>query len=283
MSLTAEQLLARRHFVGASETPCLMGLSPFGTVHSVWAEKMGIVDDVPTDAMNAGNYLEEGLGRWYADETKHSVAHFGSVVHPRYPFMGCTPDLCVFGERRIAQIKLVGMWMAHHWDDDVPEYVQVQVQHEMEVCDVDVCDIVALIGGTDFRIIPVERDRELGAYLVEICRNFMRDFVEPRVVPEVDSSGHAERMLKALYRRDTSEILPATPETDRLARAWLHADKVLGAADDARKLLTNQLKAIVGNAKGVDGESYRIRWGTTATGARPFTCKPIALRKAKAA
>jgi putative phage-type endonuclease len=281
-SLTHEQLLQRRTWIGASESPCLLGVSPFGNAISVWAEKMGLVLDSPTVAMAAGNYLEEGIGRWYADETRYTVAHFGSVVHPKYPFMGCTPDLCVSGERRIAQVKLVGMWMAHHWDDGVPDYVEAQVQHEMEVCDVDVCDVVALIGGTDLRIIPVERDRELGACLVEICRGFFRDHVVPRTMPAVDASTHAERTLKALFQKDNGGLITATEEIDRLARAWLVADERLGEAEKARVALTNQIKAIVGEALGIDGEFYRVRWSKTAK-SRVFTVKEIALKKARAA
>lgn len=284
MALTAEQLLARRNWVGASDVPCLLGISPHGNAHSVWSEKMGLVVSVPTVAKDAGNYLEPALARWYLDETKREAAHFGSVAHPRHPFMGCTPDLCIFGERRIAQIKLVGSWMAHHWDNDVPEYVQAQVQHEMEVVDADVCDVVALIGGTDFRVLPIERDREVGAYLVDVCREFMTRYVIPRELPPVDESEHAARALKALYSRPKPRTLAASDESDRLARAWLAADARLGAAKNDRELATNELKALLGDAEQIEGDSYRVRWSMpNANGTRTFTCKAIAMKKATAA
>ncbi len=280
--LTEEQLIQRRSFVGASESPCLLGLSPHGNEISVWSEKMGLVTKTPTVQMDAGVYLEPALARWYADEMKYTTASFGSVVHQKYPFMGCTPDLCVFGERRIAQIKNVGTWMLHHWEHDVPDYVQVQCQHEMEVCDVEVCDVIALLGGTDFRIMPLERDRELGAYLVTICHGFMRDYVNTRTMPPVDASKHAEAALKARYARDTSGLMPATAEADRIARAWLKADERLGVAEEDRKLLTNQMKAILGDSVGIDGEFYRARWSQGAK-SRTFTLKEIQLKKARAA
>lgn len=284
MALTREQHEQRKHFVGASEVACLLGLSPHGNVHTVWCEKLGIAVREPTTAMDAGNYLEPALARWYLDETGYDAAHFGSVVHPKHPFMGCTPDLCIAGERRIAQIKNVGTWMLHHWEEDVPDYVQIQVQAEMEVCDVDVCDVVALLGGTDFRILPIERDREIGAHLVDVCRDFMRNYVLTRELPPVDESPHAAAMLRARFARPTKTSIPATPETDRLARAWLAADDALGDAEKARDLLTNQLKAIVGDAEMVEGDSYRVRWSLpNAKGARTFTCKRIQLKKARAA
>lgn len=283
MGLTAEQMIQRRSWIGASEVPCLLDVSPFGNRMSVWAEKMGLSVREPTVQMDAGNWLEPALARWYAHETGYEVASFGSVVHPKYPFMGCTPDLCIFGERRIAQIKMVGAHMMSHWNDDVPDYVQAQIQHELEVCDADVCDVVALLGGTDFRILPIERDRELGAYLVQVCHDFFHTYVVTREMPPVDGSTHAEAVLKARYARDRTGVIPATAETDSLARAWLATDEQLGKIETDRKTLTNKLKAILGEAQGIDGDSYRVRWKTNATGARPFTCKSIALRKARAA
>ena len=44
-----------------------------------------------------------------------------------------------------------------------------------------------------------------------------------------------------------------------------------------------KLKAILGDASGVEGDSYRVRWSTNKAGNRVFTVKPIALRKARAA
>lgn len=280
--LTPEQHAQRRHWIGASESPCLLGVSPFGNEHSVWASKMGLVIDQPTVQQDAGNWLEPALAKWYAHETGYDVASFGSVAHPRYPFMGCTPDLCIFGERRIAQIKLVGTWMVHHWDEDVPDYVQVQVQHEMEVCDADVCDVVALLGGTDFRILPIERDREIGGSLVQICHDFWRKYVVTREMPPVDASGHCEKTIKARYAKNTSGLIPPTDELDRLARAWLAADELLGEGETSRKGIANQIKAIIGDSLGTDGEFYRVRWAQGAK-ARTFTLKPIQLRKARAA
>lgn len=283
MSLTPEQLIQRRSFIGASEIACLVGISPHGNAHSVWSSKMGLQVDSPSKEMEAGNWLEPAIAAWYVHETGYQVASFGSVVHPKYSFMGCTPDLCIFGERRIAQIKLVGNWMASLWEEDVPDYVQLQVQQEMEVCDVDVCDVVALIGGTDLRIMPIQRDREIGGYLVKICEDFYRDFVLTREMPPVDASEHAANALKARYARDKIGMLSATPETDRLARAWLAADERLGEVEAERKLITNQLKSIIGDARGIEGDFYRVNWKTNATGARPFTLKAIEMKKFRAA
>src|SRR5688572_18834229 len=108
MGFDAEQTAFRRTGVGASESPCLVGVSPFGNEISVWCEKMGLEIKEATDEMELGLLLEEGAARLYAKKTGFSVCHFGSIRHPRYPWMLATPDLAVFGQRRLAQIKIVG-------------------------------------------------------------------------------------------------------------------------------------------------------------------------------
>ncbi len=275
MSLSPEQLAARKHFIGASEVPCILGISPFGSKHSVWVSKCLDEPDEQTDAMKAGNYLEPGIAQWYADETKRHVASwFGSMVHKDYPWMGATPDLCVNGERRIVQIKFVGTFMAHHWEDGVPEYVEAQVQAEMEVCDAEWCDVAALIGGTDFRILPIQRDRAIGAGLVQICGDFWHNHVLPREMPDVDGSEHARRMVHALYKKATLATMLASPESDALALAWLESFDRLKAATTEREELSSRLKVMLGESEGIDGAAYKVRWANKADGSRgPFSVK----------
>lgn len=273
--LTKEQIEMRRRWIGASEVPCILGVSPFGNEISVWCSKMGLDIIATTDEMELGNFLEAGIAQMYAHKTGYEIASFGSIAHPRFPFMGCTPDICVFGQSRIAQIKLVGHWMAHHWDDGVPEYVQAQVQAEMEVCDVEVCDVVPLIGGTDIRIIPVYRDREIGAGLVEICRAFWLNHIETGEMPPVDGSEHATAALKALYAQKRQEFKPATAEVEQWGRAWLCLDEKIDADKLEQSRFAQLIKTFIGEAGGVEAEAWRASWKQSKDGKRPFLLKPI--------
>ena len=285
MSLTPDQEIMRRGFVGASEVPCLLKVSPFGNPISVWCSKMNIDIRETTDAMDLGNFLEPGIARMYQHKSGRTVIPWTSVVHPKHSFMGCTPDLICFGERRIVQIKLVGAWMATHWSDDaVPEYVMAQIQQELEVCDADVCDVVAVIGGTDYRVYTIERDRELGGYLVEVCRKFWTDHVLTREMPPVDASPQAEAALRALYARGKRPLIEATEESDRAARAYLTAHQAEGKAKEEKTLAGNQLRSLLGDHEGIEGDSYRVRWSApNEKGTRTFTCKEIQIKKARIA
>lgn len=275
VSLTPEQRAMRRTGIGASESPCLVGLSPFGTEISVWAEKMGLREDKPTDAQELGNILEAGAAQLYAMKTGFDVAHFGTIRHERFPWMLATPDLAVFGQRRIAQIKVVGRWMAHHWDDGVPDYVVCQVQHEMEVADADVCDVVAIICGTEFIIRTIERDREMGSDLVRVCKDFHDRHIITGEMPDPDGSSAANDAIRARYKWQAPTYLKATEDDERYARSFIRAKRAIVLAEKTLSIAEQRLKLRIGTGEGVEGESFRATWKPDKNGKRTFRLKEL--------
>jgi putative phage-type endonuclease len=279
--LSADQRKLRMTGIGASESPCLVGLSPFGTPITVWCSKHGIDLEDETDAMKLGNYLEEGIAQMYSNDTGRVLGQFGTIRHREFPWMMCTPDRAVFGERRIVQIKLVGPFMASHWDNGIPAYVEIQVQHEMEVCDVDVCDVAVCIGGTDYKCMPVERDRELGMNLVTICKAFWDNHVLTGEMPEVDGTEASSRALKALYKKPKDALAEATDEAAKYAADWFIATKQYDEAKAAKELATQRLKKIIGvtGAVGIAGAEFIAKWKPRTDGVRVFTCEQRGKRR----
>lgn len=281
--LTPEQMAFRRTGIGASESPCLVGLSPFGNEISVWAEKMGLSVDKPTDEQELGLILEDGAARLYRKKTGFETAHFGTIRHPKFPFMLATPDLAVFGQRRLGQIKVVGHWMAHHWSEGVPDYVVCQVQHEMEVADADLCDVIALVGGTEFRILTVERDRQMGRDLVDVCRSFYERHIVTGQMPDPDGSEAASAALKARYRVQRDELIAATADDEALGKTWLAADAALRAAEHEQAVAEQKLKLRIGDRQGIEGESFRATWKTNKKGVRSFLLRELGVSAERAA
>lgn len=281
--LTAEQMEFRRTGIGASESPCLVGLSPFGTEISVWAEKMGLRKNESSDEQELGLIIEDAAAKLYQKKTGYQTAHFGSVRHPKHSFMLATPDLAIFGERRIAQIKLVGHWMSHHWAEGVPDYVICQVQHEMEVVDADVCDVVAIIGGTTFRILPVVRDREFGQDLIKVCRRFYESHIVTGTMPDPDGSDEATKAIKARYAHRSYDIIEATADDEHLGKVWLAADAKIRDAEREQSLAEQKLKLRIGEHEGIEGESFKATWKANKKGVRTFLLKELGIPAERAA
>ena len=272
MGLTKEQLAARVHTLGASEVAAVCGLNPWKSAHDVWLEKMELADERQNHATRVGNLIEPIILQLYCEDTGAKVAHFGTLLHPRVPWASATPDFAVHGVRRVGEIKCVGWRSAHHWtteDDGVPDYYRPQLEWQCEVCDADEADMAALIGGTDFRIYRIKRDREMGGLLLDIAAKFWRDHVVARVPPVVDGSEGAKRMLAKLYPRNTAPMKEADGELEALVREL----KALDAVEAKRLELENKLKDAIRDAEGVTGDGWSVTYRADKNGKRALRWK----------
>ena len=277
MGLDAEQLASRHLFLGASEIAAVAGLSPWKTAHDVWLEKMQLADEWSSHATRIGNLVEPILLQMYCEDTGAEVAHFGSIVHPRHPWMSATPDFAVADSRRLGEIKMVGWRSAHHWTqqaDGVPDYYRPQAEWQMDVCGADEVDVVALIGGTDFRIYTVKRDPELAGMLVAIGEKFWRDHVIARVPPPVDGSDSARKMLDKLFPRHMTNLRPPTPDVEGLVSKLVDARAELVAAEERRAKLENQICQAIGDGEGFATKEWKTTWKADKNGKKSFRFKP---------
>jgi predicted phage-related endonuclease len=69
---------------------------------------------------------------------------------------------------QILECKTAGIHGARLWRDGVPEYVQLQVMHQLAVTGHRAADVAVLVGGQELRIFRIERDEALIARLIEM-------------------------------------------------------------------------------------------------------------------
>lgn len=82
MTITAEQRERRRRYLGASDTPAILGLSPWATPADVYWSKVGPLKyDAPTEAMQTGNRLEASIVSFAAERLGVAVERDVSLVH----------------------------------------------------------------------------------------------------------------------------------------------------------------------------------------------------------
>jgi putative phage-type endonuclease len=55
---TPEWLEARKEYIGASDAPVIMGVSPYSTPYQLWQKKLGLLEETQTFAMARGHSLE---------------------------------------------------------------------------------------------------------------------------------------------------------------------------------------------------------------------------------
>ncbi|MEO7068069.1 MAG: YqaJ viral recombinase family protein, partial [Rhodanobacter sp.] len=105
--------------------------------------------------------------------------------------IGC-PDV------QILECKTAGEFGSRLWRDGVPEYVQLQVQHQLAVTGKAAADVAVLLCGQKLEIYRVERDEEVIARLVVLETNFWEHVLND-TPPKADGSESAARALRNLY------------------------------------------------------------------------------------
>ncbi|MGI0507067.1 YqaJ viral recombinase family protein [Burkholderia sp. ZZQ-2] len=99
---------------------------------------------------------------------------------------------------QILECKTAGEFGARLWREGVPEYVQIQVQHQLAVTGKSAAHVAVLLCGQALEVHRIERDEALIKRLVELEARFWR-FVESDTPPPADGSESADRALRHLY------------------------------------------------------------------------------------
>lgn len=255
---------ARRTGIGGSDIPILAGLSPYSRgPHDLYLEKRGEREPEPgTDAMEVGQVIEDAIATLYARRTGRQVTRANRLArHPQYPWAIGNVDRKVRGERRLVEIK-----NRRHLGrrDGLPADVECQVQWYLGVTRYPVADVAILVGGNDLRIVEVVADEPYFRDLLVIAGDFWRR-VEQGTPPDLDGSAAATRYLAATYPwHQGDDLVPAGPDMDVMASQLRLAR---GAAADALAqvdTVENAIKAVLGDAPGVQGAGYRITWKRSA-------------------
>lgn len=283
--LSPQQKAARRLGIGSSDVAELLGISPYEGASPVrlFAEKTGLLpnddEDEETIEQRVGHALEGALVKLYESESGFRVHVSGefveSVSHPEHEWRRANLDGRVDGKRAALEIKVVGIGMASDWDKDaddgIPHYVRVQVAWQMHVADLDEVHVVALIGGTGFRVFYVLRDFELEAMLVREAETFWIN-TSKMIAPPLDATSSCKAYLESLYPSPAKDVeVEIVDELEiGVGERRLRAENARSRADEAKELASNELREVMGKHGATVAwcSSWRATWRTAKNGVR---------------
>ena len=209
-------LAVRKRGIGSSDAGAAVGLHPYKSPLELWMEKTGRDGNLPktdpndeTSPMYWGTLLESIVARHYTKRTGRKVRRINAVLqHPSEPWMLANIDREVVGsaEVQILECKTAGMNGARLWKEGVPEYVQLQVMHQLAVTGKQAADVAVLICGQELQVHRITRDEAMIARLIQLERQFWT-YVEQDEAPPADGSDSADTALRALYPKDSGLTL----------------------------------------------------------------------------
>lgn len=203
----------RRNGIGSSDAAAAVGLCPYKSPLELWMEKTGRtppeeVRPGQDDPRYWGTLLEPMVATAYQERTGHKVRKLNAVLqHPTFPYMLANIDREIVGVPgvQVLECKTAGEFGARLWKDGVPEYVQLQVQHQLAVTGKAAADVAVLLCGQELQIHRIERDEDVIARLIVLETRFW-EYVEKDIEPPADGSDSAARALRQLYRGNDTGV-----------------------------------------------------------------------------
>jgi putative phage-type endonuclease len=201
----------RRTRVGGSDVSAILGISNYGSPWSVWAEKVGLIGDEPSDElMEAGRWLEHAIAPWFSDRTGLHVIGTQAVVEAADdPVASCTVDGFVaeapgsMVADSLGELEIKTRGFGKRWDP-IPADVQAQCQWQMYVTGHQRAWIAVLMGRR-LDIHDLERDESDIAFIVDRVHRFWTEHVVTGTPPATDGHDATLRAIAEVYPTHTPD------------------------------------------------------------------------------
>ena len=258
MGLTAEQLVERKNYLGASDFPAILGLDPFRSALDVYIDKRGLAEEKPSaqpEKAKAGLRREPYLMAWLANEIGFEIIQPQfPCSHPVHGFIRANPDgvAQVPGFKNTpVELKLSGIMDGWGEDlsGDVPPKVLAQVAVQLACMpDAPYAHVVREFPDRYDWVAHrhvIQRDDEMIAAVIAAGVRFWTECVQPGVMPDPDTYPPMLESVKRLRRADHKRV-----GVDFAAdiEPYLKAREVRLAAEKAEEALQARLLTKLGDA-----------------------------------
>lgn len=222
--------------------------------------------DDDTSPVFWGTVLEPIVAVQYGKKTGDKVRRINAVLQhpdPEMHWMLANLDREVTGnpEVQILECKTAGINGARLWKEGVPEYVQVQVMHQLAVTGKQAADVAVLIAGQALEVFRIERDETMIAQLIELEKQFWH-YVETDTPPPADGSASADLALRSLFPRDNDEVLDLSDDPE-LSQAYEELKQIrqeIAEQEKRESSLKQKLQQAMGEASKAVFASGFVTW-----------------------
>lgn len=269
-SLTDDIRKSRHEFIGGSDAGAVLGLSPWKSAYTLWAEKTGRIsgEKEDNDAMRCGRDLEnyvasrfmEATGkRLRKDNKRYSLAE--------YPYMVGHVDRMIIGEKAGLECKTANSYQNKEYSAGIyPDQYYAQCQHYMAVTGMDRW-YLAVLCFPHFYWFEIQRDEVEIQALIEAEQEFWK-CVQDDIPPAVDGSDSTTETLMKMYTDGKSDdenfVMIRASEVSDLSQYFAikaQIKELEGIAAQAE----NELKAALGEAERGFLDDYVITWPTVTS------------------
>ena len=202
-----EWLEYRRKGIGGSDSATIVGMNPYATPFSLWAEKCGLLPEKEdTEAMRIGRDLEPYVVKRFKEymaeqDTPKRIKECNYILrHPKYPWMLANVDRLIVGERAGLECKTTAtLNLKQFKNGDYPDRYYTQCVHYMAVTGAERWYLAILVLGKGFFTFVIERDEAEIDALIQEEKAFWEQ-VESGKHPDYDGQKPTTEAIGQMYR-----------------------------------------------------------------------------------
>ena len=256
-----EWLMHRQKSIGGSDASAIIGLNPWSSPYSVWADKLGkLPPKEDNEAMRQGRDLEFYVAQRFSEATGKKVRRENNIlINPMYPFAHANVDRMVVGEDAGLECKTTSaLNMKNFKNGAFPDTYYVQCVHYMMVTGCKKWYLAVLVLNKEFMVFEIERDEDEIDALAESEAAFWKH-VQDNTPPATDGAEATSNAISILYPESNDETVNLFAyETDLEEYMALasHIKELEKMKDEA----ANRVKAFLGEAGKGATDRYKVSW-----------------------
>lgn len=258
-----EWLAIRRGYIGGSDAGAILGMNPYASAFSVWAEKTGQVPEFGGNiSTRTGTLLEDLVAKLFMEETGKKVQRLNyTLVNEAYPFACANIDREIIGEDAILECKTTNSFVnvKKFRTGEYPEQWYAQITHYLAVTGAQKAYLAVLSECRDFRIFELERDEDEIKALMDAERDFWNTYVLTKKTPPVDGHDATTQAIKEMFQTDAGDEADLTGMDDVFMQRKALNDHVSSLKKEIAAL-DNRIKTAMGSSStGLCG-SWKATW-----------------------
>lgn len=257
-----EWLSLRRNFIGGSDAGAVVGLNPYKSAYTLWAEKTGKIPEFEGNLITeVGSYLEDFVAKLFEKETGKKVRRKNRMlINHEYPFACADVDRVIVGENAILECKTTNSYpaMKKFKNGEYPESWYCQMTHYLAVGGYEKAYLAVLIGCREFKIFELERDdEEIKALMTEEAAFW--DKVTRNVPPPADGEPSTSETITTIYPESNDNTVSLMAyETD--LKQYMTYTSLIKDVEKQRDEVANRIKAFLGEAGRGESNNYKVSW-----------------------
>ena len=276
-----EWLKERKKSLGGSDMGSILGMNPYSSPYTVWAEKTGKLPPFEgNEWTRLGNDLEYYVAQRFAENSGLKVSNDNTTWrNSKYPHLHANIDRKIVGMKAGLECKITSELNAKKYKDgEFPDRFYAQCCEYLLVTEYERWYLAVLIYGKGIKIYQMTRikddivpewceasvyvdDAELEALATESAR-FWNLHVLTGIPPVADGTESTSNTLSTIYPESNGDTINlAAYETD--LHQYMSLGELIDSMKNQRDEIGNRIKSFMGEAGRGESNKFKVTWSSS--------------------